>query len=73
MVAGRGANGAQFFCGIAGSQLPLAPAALKPLYANKRDYRNKIERRLNELIRAGWFLPVYKELVLDDAARAAVP
>lgn len=69
MVAGRGANGAQFFCGIAGYELPLTSAP----YKNKKDYQNKVEARLTQLIKAGWFLPVYKELVLDDAAAASVP
>jgi hypothetical protein len=73
MVAGRGAGGAGFYCGIAGYQLPLSNEQLRKLYKNKKDYQAKVEKRLNELIKEGWFLPVYKNLVLADASRAEIP
>ena len=73
MVLGRGAAGAGFFCGIAGYQLPLSNEQLHALYKNKKEYQNKVEQRLNELIKEGWFLPVYKDLVMGDAAKAVLP
>jgi len=46
---------------------------LQKLYKNKKDYQSKVEKRLNQLIKEGWFLPVYKDLVLADASKAIIP
>lgn len=73
MVAGRGANGAGFFCGIGGYQLPLTKEQTQALYKNKKDYQNKVEQRTNQLIKEGWLSPVYKELILGDAAKVTLP
>jgi hypothetical protein len=43
------------------------------LYKNKNDYQSKVEKRLNALIKEGWFLPVYKDLVLADASKTVIP
>lgn len=66
-------GGAAFYCRIAGYEQPLPPAQLKALYKDKADYRGKVERRVDELIRQGWFLPAYRALVLADAAAATLP
>ena len=71
-VAGR-QDGAAFYCRIAGYQTPLAADQLKALYKNKQDYQQRVERRLNQLIAEGWFLPVYKTVVLADASHANIP
>jgi len=73
LVQGRGAAGPGFFCGIAGYQLPLSKEQLQKLYKNKKDYQTKVEQRVNQLIKEGWFLPVYKDLVIADAAKAVLP
>lgn len=73
MVAGRGANGAGFFCGIGGYQLPLTKEQTQALYKNKKDYQSKVEQRTNQLIKEGWLSPVYKDLILGDAAKVALP
>ena len=73
LVQGRGAAGPGFFCGIAGYQLPLSKEQLHKLYKNKKDYQNKVEQRVNQLIKEGWFLPVYKDIVIADAAKAVLP
>jgi hypothetical protein len=73
LVSGRGAGGAAFFCGIAGYQVPLSAEQLKKLYKNKKDYQTRVEQRVNQLIKEGWFLPVYKDLVIADAAKAIFP
>jgi hypothetical protein len=39
------------------------------LYGDKRQYRSKVEKRLAELEKAGWSLPVYREMILGDAAK----
>jgi hypothetical protein len=41
------------------------------LYKNKADYQQKIERRLNQLIADGWFVPACKSLALADAAKGS--
>lgn len=73
MVAGRGANGAGFFCGIGGYQLPLTKEQTQALYKNKKDYQNKVQDRMNQLIKEGWLSPVYKDLILADAAKVVLP
>jgi hypothetical protein len=63
------AAGVPLFCSIAGYQQPLSVAQTQALYRNKRDYQSKVERRANELIKEGWLSPVYKDLILADAAK----
>jgi len=67
ILAGRGA---QFFCSIAGYETPLSREQLQTLYKDKKDYQKKVDQRLNQLIKAGWFLSMYKNLVQEDAAKA---
>jgi hypothetical protein len=66
-------GGAAFYCGIAGYEAALPADQLKGLYSSKEDYRRKVERRLEQLTVAGWFLPIYKSLVLADAAKVSLP
>ena len=66
-------DGAAFYCRIAGYETPLPAARLKMLYGSSQDYRQKVERRLNQLIAEGWFVPAYKSVVLGDAARVELP
>jgi hypothetical protein len=74
IVANRGGgNGAQFFCGIGGYQLPLTKEQTQALYKNKKDYQSKVEQRTNQLIKEGWLSPVYKDLILADAAKVVLP
>ena len=61
-------DGAAFYCRIAGYEQPLAPETLKTLYRDAADYRRKVEQRYDALVREGWALPVYRKVVLDDAA-----
>ena len=73
-VANRGGgNGAQFFCSIGGYQLPLTKEQTQALYKNKKDYQTKVEQRTNQLIKEGWLSPVYKDLILGDAAKVTLP
>jgi hypothetical protein len=46
---------------------------MQKLYKNKKEYQTKVEQRVNQLIKEGWFLPVYKDLVLTDATKAVIP
>jgi hypothetical protein len=68
-VALRGEAGINQLCGLLGYQQPLPGEALRKLYRNKADYQAKVERRVTELTREGWSLPVYRNLILADAAK----
>ena len=56
-------------CGLSGAQIAFPQARLKELYKNKKNYVSMVEKRLTELEKAGWSLPVYRELILADAAK----
>jgi hypothetical protein len=59
-----------FYCGIAGYQTPLPADQLRALHKDASAYRNKVTQRLNELTKAGWFLPEYADQVKSDAEKA---
>jgi hypothetical protein len=67
-VASRTPEAQAQLCGLAGYEVPLTPAQLKKLYRDKNDYRTKVTRRLDELTKQGWSLPVYRDVILADAA-----
>ena len=60
--------GAQM-CGLSASQTALAKDELKKMYKNKKNYASMVEKRVTELEKAGWSLPMYRELILADAAK----
>ena len=68
-VAKGGMPAAAQMCGLAAYQTDLTKAELKQLYGSKKNYRGKVEQRLTELEKAGWSLPVYREMILADAAK----
>jgi alpha/beta hydrolase family protein len=67
IVANGGQTGANLMCGLAGAQLPFSQAKLKELYKSRKNYASMVEKRLTELEKAGWSLPVYRETILADA------
>jgi hypothetical protein len=60
-------------CLLAGTEVPLPDATLRSLYPNHGQYVSSVNRRLNELIREGWFLPEYADLVRDDLKATTLP
>jgi hypothetical protein len=67
-VLGKGKTPAQDrLCQLGGTKVPLPDETLKKLYKNSSDYQDRVNRRLNELIRDGWFLPEYANDVRTDA------
>ncbi len=68
-VAKGGMPAARQMCGLASYQIDLTKAELKQLYGSRQNYRSKVEKRLTELEKAGWSLPVYREMILADAAK----
>ena len=73
-VMGKGKTTAQDrLCLLAGTKVPLAPEVLRRLYKSKDDYVAQVDRRLKELVDAGWFLPEYADAVRADARKAVLP
>jgi hypothetical protein len=68
-VAAGGQPAANQMCGLSGTQIPFEPATLKALYKTPQAYASLVEKRVKELEKAGWSLPVYRELIVADAAR----
>jgi hypothetical protein len=68
-IASRGQAAANQMCGLSTAQIAFAPEKLKALYKNKQGYVKAVEARLTALEKAGWSLPVYRELILSDAAK----
>ena len=63
---------ADFYCGIAGYEIPLGREQLKAMYKDRKEYEKKVDDRLKQLTKDGWFLPVYAKQVLGDAAKASI-
>ena len=70
-VARGGQQAANQMCGLSGFQVPFDGAKLKSLYKNKQAYAKAVEKRITELEKAGWSLPVYREMIMSDAAKVA--
>jgi len=68
-IATRGQNAANQMCGLSTAQITFAPAKLKALYKNKQGYVKAVETRLTLLEKAGWSLPLYRDMILGDAAK----
>jgi hypothetical protein len=73
-VMGKGKTAAQDrLCLLAGTKVPLADEKVKTLYKSGTDYQDHVNKRLNQLIKDGWFLPEYANDVREDAKRARIP
>ena len=56
-------------CGLANFEVALTRDQLKKLYKNPKDYYNKVAQRYDALVKEGWALPVYRDMVLAEASR----
>jgi len=73
-VMGEGKTTAtERLCRLAGTKVPLPDSMLGRLYRSKDDYLSRVERRLQQLIAEGWFLPEYGETVRRDAVAVRIP
>ena len=61
-------NGAAIMCRLSAYQIPFSAEKLQELYRDPQSYRRAVEARLDELEAAGWSLPVYRDMILADAA-----
>ncbi len=63
-----GANpSSSFVCSLANNYTEFSEDEAQALYRNRGQYISQINQRLMELIRDGWFLPEYADLVRGDA------
>jgi Alpha/beta hydrolase domain len=60
-------------CLLIGTEVPFADETLSALYRDETQYVRRINRRLRELIREGWFLREYAESVREDARKTDIP
>ena len=54
-------------CQLGGTKVALPQETLIKLHKNSDGYQRRVNARLNELVKAGWFLPEYAEDVRKDA------
>jgi hypothetical protein len=67
--ADRGENGIESLCRLTAYQKTFPRDELKALYGSKAAYRAKVEQNIDALVRDGWFLPVYRDVVLADVEK----
>ena len=73
-VFGKGKTAAQDrLCLLAGTEVPLPEATLRKLYRDKADYEQKVNDRLAQLVKEGWFMPEYVADVKRDVNATAIP
>jgi hypothetical protein len=71
-IAARRTGGADpdaQLCGLANFEVPLSKDHLKKLYKNPQDYVKRVGQRYDELVKQGWALPLYRDMVLAEASR----
>jgi hypothetical protein len=56
-------------CGLSNFETVLTREQLRKIYKSPKDYVARVARRYDELVKEGWALPVYREMVLAEAAR----
>ena len=61
---------APLLCGLSNYVTPIPADKLKAMYKNKKGYVKKFEARLKEIEKSGWALPLYHDLVVQDAKNA---
>jgi hypothetical protein len=67
-VGDRGPQAQNQLCGLAGYQIEFSKDQLRELYGNTQNYRAKVEQSYDEGVRKGWALPLYKDLIMAEAA-----
>ena len=70
-IAARGEAAQNQLCGLANYQINFGEAQLKKLYKDKKTYQARVQQRYDELVKEGWALPVYRSVVLADAAKVS--
>jgi hypothetical protein len=65
--AGSGRMQTPLLCFLSGWQTPIDAAIVKKKYGTPANYVRQVEKRLKELEAQGWSLPVYHEIIMNDA------
>lgn len=65
--AGSGRMQTPLLCFLSGWQTPIAADIVKKKYGSPANYVHLVETRLNELEKQGWSLPVYHDIIMNDA------
>jgi hypothetical protein len=68
-IAAGGQNAANLMCGLSTAQIPFSKDELRKLYRNRQAYMKLVQTRLAVLEKEGWSLPLYRDMILGDAAR----
>lgn len=68
--AGSGRMQTPLLCFLSGWQTPIAADILRKKYGSPASYVSAVEKRLNELEKQGWSLPVYHDIIMGDAKAA---
>ena len=73
-VFGKGKTTAQDrLCMLAGTEVPLPADTRRKLYRDNVDYAERVNRRLQQLVSEGWFLPEYVDTVKADVKATTNP
>ena len=73
-VFGKGKTTAQDrLCMLAGTEVPLSADTMRKLYRTSSDYTERVDRRLQQLVSEGWFLPEYVDAVRNDVKATRIP
>jgi hypothetical protein len=64
---GLGRMNTPLLCFLSGWETALEPAVLREKYRSPANYVKMVEARLNELEGEGWSLPVYHDIIMNDA------
>jgi len=67
-IAARGEAAQNQLCGLANYEIAFTREQLRRIYKDTRNYQAKVQQRYDELMQQGWALPVYRSVVLRDAA-----
>ena len=68
-IAARGEAAQNQLCGLANYQINFTDGAVEEALQRQEDYQAKVQQRYDELMKEGWALPVYRSVVLGDAAK----
>ncbi len=64
---GLGRMQTPLLCSLSGWETPMSEADLRAKYGDTATYVRMFEARLNELEAEGWSLPVYRDIIMNDA------
>jgi hypothetical protein len=70
-VAAHGQGAPAQMCSLAGYQTSFSKDQMQKLYGNKKTYQDRVKKKVAELEKSSWSLPVYRDSILADAAKVS--